>query len=236
MPGHGVQPSGFLLVKHRLDPRGRLTGVLLGAGIYAERPTVGVELVDVNHTQAGRGQCPGGGQQGEIREMLVIDRVVLPPLDQAEQVRELQRHHARVLDQGAEALGEAPDVRNMREDVVRCNQVGSPTQLGDLVARPGGQELDLRRDAPRAGSLGDVCCGLDAKDRDPPGGKVLQEVAVVACHLGDQAARGQAEPADHRIRVPLRMLHPRVGVRREVRIVGEDVLTGHVGRKLHKQA
>ena len=69
--------------------------------------------------------------------MLVIDRVVLPSLDQAKQVRELQRNQARVLNQGAQACGEASDVRNIREDVVRGDQVGSPVPLGDLVARLG---------------------------------------------------------------------------------------------------
>ena len=66
--------------------------------------------------------------------------------------------------------------------------------------------------------------------------KVLQQVAVIARHLGDQAAGRQAEPADHGLGIPLRVRHPRVGVRREVRVVREDVLAGYVGGELHEQA
>src|SRR5260370_1383850 len=38
------------------------------------------------------------------------------------------------------------------------------------------------------------------------------------------------------MRIPLRMLDPRVGIRRKVSIIRKDLLTRHVGGKLHKQA
>ena len=64
--------------------------------------------------------------------MLVIDRVVLPALDEAKQMRELQRHHARVLDQRAQPGGETPDVGNVGEDVVARHQVGPAVLRRDL--------------------------------------------------------------------------------------------------------
>src|SRR5215831_16038390 len=56
MAGHRVQPRGLLLAKHSLDPRGRLTGALLGAGVDAEGAAMRFELVDIDHPQAGSGQ------------------------------------------------------------------------------------------------------------------------------------------------------------------------------------
>ena len=46
----------------------------------------------------------------------------------------------------------------------------------------------------------------------------------------------RSEPLDHRLRVPLRVRHPGVGVRGEVGVIGKDLLTGHIGGKLHQQA
>ncbi len=66
--------------------------------------------------------------------------------------------------------------------------------------------------------------------------EVLQQVAVVAGDLGDQAVRVEVEPVDHRVGVALGVRHPGVGVGREVGVVREDVLAGHVSRQLHEQA
>ena len=206
--GHGVQAGGLLRVEHRLHPLGRLTAALLRAGVDPQRAAVRVEFVHVDHPQPGRGQRARGGQQGQVGEVLVVDRVVLPPLDQAEQVRELQRHHALVLDQRAQARREASDVGHMGEDVVRGHQIGPAVLPRDLATGLGAEELDLRPDAPGAGRLGHVRGRLDAEHRDALGLEVLEQVAVVARHLGDQAVRGQTQPLDHRLRVALRVRHP----------------------------
>jgi hypothetical protein len=65
---------------------------------------------------------------------------------------------------------------------------------------------------------------------------VLQQVAVVAGYLGDQAVRGQPQALDHRLGVPLRVRDPRVGVRGEVGVVGEDVLAWYISGELHEKA
>ena len=69
----------------------------------------------------------------------------------------------------------------------------------------------------RAGST--PSAGMPACD------EVLQQVAVVAGQLDDVGCRAQAEAgADHRLDVAPRVLDPAVGVRREVGVLGEDLL------------
>ena len=138
----------------------------------------------------------------------MIDGVVLPALDQAEQVRELQRDHALVLDEGAQPGREAPDIRHVSEDVVRGHEVGPASPVRDLASGFGTEELNLRRDAAGAGRLGHVRGRLDAEHRDAGRREVLKQVAVVAGHLGDQAVRSQLQASDHRLRVPLRVRDP----------------------------
>ena len=118
----------------------------------------------------------------------MIDGVVLPPLDEAEQMREFQRDQARILDQRAQAGRESPDIRHMSEYVVPGYQVGPPILLSDLPAGLGPQKLDDGPDAPGASRLGYIRGRLDAKHRDFPGQEVLQQITVIARHLGDQAA------------------------------------------------
>ena len=168
--------------------------------------------------------------------MLVVDRVVLPALDQAEQVREFQRNRALVLDQRAKSGREALDIRHVGEDVVRRHEVGPAVPLRDRQAGFGAQEPDLGPDAPGPGRLGHVRGRLDAEHRDARRLEVLEQVAVVAGYLGDEAVRGQPEALDHRIRVALRVRHPRVRVRGKVGVIGENALARHVRGKLHEQA
>ena len=231
-----MQPRGLLRGQHRLHPLSRLAAAFFRAGVNAQRSAVRVEFVHVDHAQSGRRQRARRGQQGQVGEMLVVDRVVLPPLDQPQQVRELQRHRALVFDQRSQARRETPDIRHVGEDVVRGHQVSPAVLPGDLTAGLRPQELDLRPDAPGARRLCHVRGRLDTQHRDAGRLEVLKQVAVVAGHLGDEAVRSQIQPPDHRLRVPLRMRHPRVGVRRKISVVGKDILAGHISGKLYEQA
>ena len=144
--------------------------------------------------------------------MLVVDRVVLPTFDEAEQVREFQRHHAVVLDQRAQPGREALDIGHVGKDVVPRHQVGAAVSRGDLAAGVGAQELDLGPDAPGPGRFGDVRGRLDAEHRDTRSLEMLQQITVVAGHLGDEAAGRQPETLGHRLRVALRMRDPRIRI------------------------
>ena len=67
------------------------------------------------------------------------------------------------------------------------HEVGPAAPVRDLASGFGTEELHLRRDAAGAGRLGHVRGRLDAEHRDARRLEVLQQVAVVAGHLGDQA-------------------------------------------------
>ncbi len=87
---------------------------------------MGVELFHVDHPQPRRGKCSGGGEEGEVRVVLVIDRVELTPLHQAKEMGKLQGDQAGVLHQCPKTCREVPDVGDVGEDVVRDNQIGTP--------------------------------------------------------------------------------------------------------------
>ena len=234
--GHRVQARGLLRGQHRLDPLGRLAVAFFRACVDPQRPAVRREFLDIHHPQPGRREGAGGGQQRQVREVLVVDRVVLPALDQAEQVREFERNRALVLDQCAKPGREALDIRYVGEDIVRRHEVGPAVPLGDFQTAFGAQEPYLGPDAPGPGRLGHVRGRLDTEHRNARRLEVLEQIAVVAGYFGDEAVRGQPQALDHRICVALRVLHPRVRVRGKVGVIGENTLARHVRGKLHEQA
>src|SRR5213078_4305247 len=116
-------------------------------------------------------------------------------------------------------------------DQIRLTVFGRHLRTGGRA-----EEVDLGADSLAAGHFCDVGGGFDTDDRNPGGDEVLQQVPVVAGHLDHERVFTQAQPLGHLVGVPLRVRHPRVGVRREVGVVGEDVLTRYVGGKLYQQA
>jgi hypothetical protein len=65
---------------------------------------------------------------------------------------------------------------------------------------------------------------------------MLEQVAVIAGYLGDQAFGGKAQPVNHPIGIALRVRDPGVRIGREVGVIGKNVLTGHIGRDLNEEA
>ena len=124
MTGECVQSGEVLLFEERFHALGGLTRLLLGTRVDAERATMGVELLDVDDTQPRRGQGSGGGEEREVRVVLVIDGVELTPLHQTKQMRELEGDQARVLHQCPQTCREVPDVGDVSEHVVRDDQIG----------------------------------------------------------------------------------------------------------------
>ncbi len=66
--------------------------------------------------------------------------------------------------------------------------------------------------------------------------EVLEEVAVVRRELDHEAVRPEIEAVGDHVDVPARMLDPRVGVGREVRVLGEDLVGRHERRQLREPA
>ena len=77
-----VQTGGGLGGEHVGDRLGGRTGALGRHRPGAQRPAVAGQLLDVDHGESGRGEHPLRGQQRQVGEVLVVDRVVLVALDQ----------------------------------------------------------------------------------------------------------------------------------------------------------
>src|SRR5215469_8958887 len=208
MAGNCVQARSVFGIEHVLDLAAWLSRGAQRLCVNTERAAMRVELLDVDYPEAGGSQRAGRRQQGQVGEVLVVDRVVLTSLDQPQQVRELQCDESGVADQRAEAGGETPDVRYMREHVVGDDQICLAEFPGELRTSVRPEELHLGPDAARTGGFCDVSGWLDAKDADSRGGKVLKKVSVVTRNLGNQAAGIQVEAIDHRVRIALGMRDP----------------------------
>ena len=231
-PRRVCSPAACLGGEHGADALGRLAGGGRVAGVHPQRAAVRGQLLDVDHAQAGGGERPRRREQREVLVVLVVDRVVLAALDQPQQVRELERDQPVRLDQQRrQPGGEADEVGDVGVHVVAGHQVGAAVLGGERRRRsPAPRKCTSVRMPFATRDLGDVGRRLDAEHRDARGDEVLQQVAVVARHLGHQAVRPEAELVDHRVGVAAGVLDPGVRVRREVGVVGEDVLAGHVGR------
>ena len=234
--GRRVQANRFFRREHGLHSLRRLARRVGGHRVDPERTTVRAQLLDIDNAQAARFQCAPRRQQRQVGEVLVIDRVVLPPLDQPKQVRELKRHRPRVLHQRPQPGRESANVRHVREDVVGGDQVRLAVLGRYRGARIRAEEFHHGPDALSDGGLGDVAGRLDPEHRDAGRREMLEQVAVVARDLGHQAVGGKPELGRHLAGVPLSVRDPRIGVRREVRVLGEDVLARHVRGKLDEQA
>ena len=173
---------------------------------------MGLDLVDVDHHQPGRAEGQGRGGQSQIGVVLVVDGVELAPLDEAQEVGELEGDDPGVFDQGGQALGEATKVGHMGEDVVGDHQVGPAVGGRDVASGGRAQELDFGGDPLGPGRLGHVGRGLDPEHRDPIGQKVLQQIAVIGGHLGHQGTRIEPETPDHGRGVAPGVGHPRVRI------------------------
>ena len=166
----------------------------------------------------------------------MVDRVVLEVLDQLREVRELERRGPVRGEQRRDARGEVVDVGDLREDVVPEHEIGVTALRGEPTPELAPKNSVIVSDAARDRGLGDVPRRLDAEHRDALREEVLQEVAVVRGELDDEAVGAEPEPLGHLVDVAARVLDPRVRVRGEVGVLGEDVLGRHELGDLHEPA
>ena len=158
--------------------------------------------------------------------MLVVDRVELELLDQSDEMRHLDRRHPVRCEHDLDARDEVVQLRNLREHVVRDDEVGAATFRHERGGELRVEEVDDRLDACWRGRIGDVRGGIDAERGNAPRDEVLKQVAVVRGQLEDKARPRQPEPLGHPLRVALRVRNPGIRVRREVGVVAEDLVPG----------
>ena len=90
--------------------------------------------------------------------------------------------------------------------------------------------------APGASRLRHVGGRLDTKHPLTEREKMLQEIAVVAAELDDEAVWPKIEPRLHHFAIALGVCHPARRVGREISIFGEDVRRTHELGQLHEPA
>ena len=122
MPLERAVPGGKLPGPQPLDRGGRRTRVVIVDDEEPKRAPVRGELLDVEDAQSMAGEDPFRGQQRVVREVLVVDRVELVLLDEADEVRDLDRQDAPGRKQEVQRDSEVVEVRDMRENVVRNDE------------------------------------------------------------------------------------------------------------------
>ena len=85
---------------------------------YPERAAVRAELLHIEDPQPVMREYSLHGEQRQVREVLVIDRVELGFFDEPQQVRELDADHTLLRENDREAADEVVDVRDVRQHVV----------------------------------------------------------------------------------------------------------------------
>ena len=173
---------------------------------------MGGELFDIEERQAMRGEDLLHGAEGEIGEMLVVNRIELVFRHQAQQMRELQGDHAVGLQQEFEPAHEIVQLGHVGQDIVPHDEVGLQTFGAQATRRVCSEEFDARRDALLDGGLGHICGGFDAQHRDAFGDEILQQVAVIAGDFYDLTLRVQSETLDRHLDIELSVAQPGIGV------------------------
>ncbi len=198
-----------------------------------QRAAVRRKLLDVEQLEPGLRERALDGDEREVREVLVVDRVELGLLDQPQQVRELHRHDA-ARPQSARSPATKSRSGPARARARCCRSARSASR----PARAAAGQLERRRTRRASGSrpprraAATFAAGSIPSTGTPRSSKYRKEVAVVARDLDDLARRVEAEALDHLVDVVACVLDPAVGVRREVRVVAEDLL----GRRRRRQA
>ena len=122
----------------------------------------------------------------------MIDRVELDVVDQLADVGHLDDGDAVRLEQRRDAGDEVVRVRDVRQHVVGVDDVGPAAARHELLGQAAAEEVLDRLHAPRAGRGRGPGVGSMPSTGTPAAGVVLQQVAVVARELDDEARRGRA--------------------------------------------
>ena len=182
---------------------------------------MGRQLFDVEHPQARVAHDPANGQQRQVREMFVVDRVELAELDQPHQVRKFQRHHTFGFQRDSKTTGKIIDIRHMRIDIIAKDEVGRRQAARQFLA----EEFLQHRHAQGFGRLGSAARRLDPQAGNPGGDEVLQQVAVIRGHLDHVAVMAQIQPVGDHLDIGRGVVQPALRGGREIGvIIGEQLV------------
>ena len=194
------------------------------------------DALHVVQLETGRFEQADQRPHGEVRQVLVVDGVELEELQEIQEVGHLDEGRAARREDGADAGGESAQVRHVSEHVSREQQVRfamlSPERLRERL----GEELRDRRDALPPRLRGDVARGLDTQHPDGDARELLQDGAVVAGDLHDQAVAPEADLAAGELDQLLGVLDHGLRGAAEVDVVLEQLPRRDAVTELHVRA
>ena len=145
------------------------------------------------------------GDEREIAQMLVVDRVELDAVDHVAQVRHFNHGDAAVDEQFTDAGDDSVHVGHVRKDVVCVDDIGVTDLMNQVAREPGPEEFRHGPNAARLGERSDGARRLDAEDGYALAHVMLQEIAVVAGDFDHETVGGQRllrnQPIAERARV-----------------------------------
>src|SRR3989442_14317853 len=97
--------------------------------------------------------------------MLVIDRIELGVIDHVADIRHFDDDDTVILQQQAKTAHDAVEVRDVRQHVIRMNDVGALVLFRELLRELRAEEFANRRYAASYGYTRDIAGRLDAEDR-----------------------------------------------------------------------
>ena len=166
------------------------------------------ELFHVKHTQAGTSEDVADDEQREVAVVLVIDGVERAQFDQSQHVLEFDRQHSTWFQECLHTGDEVMQVRDVRQDIVRDDEVGGMTLFDQSTSCVQTEEFALCRHAILSRDLDDICRGVDPTHRDTAFDEMFQQVAVVACDLDHLAIDAEPDPLDRVMRESACVLDP----------------------------
>ena len=96
---------------------------------------MGGKLLDIEYLEPVTAGKPIDRDKRKIREMLMIDRVKLVLLDQALNMRKLERDHTVRGKQVRHPCSEVVEIGNLRQHVVADDEIGLPPLGDEALAR-----------------------------------------------------------------------------------------------------
>src|SRR6185312_1971832 len=91
----------------------------------AQRASMNRGALDAIEREAVSREQLRKGRHGKVAQMLVVHRVEFAVLEKIEEIRNLDHGRALLREHEADSLDESVQVRNVREHVVREDDVGS---------------------------------------------------------------------------------------------------------------
>src|SRR5436190_24001141 len=105
--------------------------------------------------------------------MLVVDGVVLEPVEQSEQMGELECRCARIAQKDLDAGDKVVEIRHLREDVVSDDQARALPVGDELSSDLRSEERDEGLHSALLGSTRDIDGGIDSESRNCRANEVL---------------------------------------------------------------